>query len=101
VETDLPTPDEILNSETQDASRARAEQIYGRPDADAVLRAQAAFIVATIHGERGRYPEAETWAVRAAMLNQEAPAGVERERRDERYRAFINQIRRLRGNPDS
>lgn len=101
TETDLPTPDEILNSETQDASRARAEQIYGRPDADAVLRAQAAFIVATIHGERGRYPEAETWAVRAAMLNQEAPAGAERERRDERYRAFINQIRRLRGTPDS
>jgi hypothetical protein len=97
----LPTPDEILSPETQDASRARAEQIYGRADAEAVLRAQAAFIVATIQGERGRYAEAETWAVRAVMLNEEAPPGAERDRRDERYRAFINQIRRLRGTSDS
>jgi serine/threonine-protein kinase len=97
----LPSPDEILNPETQDASRARAEQIYDRQDADIVMRAQAAFIVATIRGEQGRYAEAETWAVRAAVLNQDAPAGAERDRRDERYRAFINQIRKLRGTPDS
>jgi hypothetical protein len=97
----LPSPDEILNPETQGASRARAEQIYDREDADVVVRAQAAFIVATIHGEQGRYADAETWAVRAAVLNQAAPAGAERDRRDERYRAFINQIRKLRGTPDS
>jgi len=97
----LPTEDEIFNPQTQDASRARAEQIYDRSDATAVQRALAAFTVATIHFDRGRYADAETWAVRAAMLNQEAPAGVERDDREARYRAFINQIRRLRGTLDS
>ena len=97
----LPTEDEIFNPQTQDASRARAEQIYDRLDATAVQRALAAFTVATIHFDRGRYADAETWAVRAAMLNQEAPAGVERDDREARYRAFINQIRRLRGTLDS
>lgn len=92
----LPTPEEIFGAETQESARVRAEAIYERMEADVVLRAQAAFIVATIMQERGRGAEAESWAVRAALLNDSAPAGADRDRRAERYRAFITQLRRPR-----
>ncbi|MBS1241401.1 MAG: hypothetical protein H6R40_828, partial [Gemmatimonadetes bacterium] len=88
----LPEPDAVLSPETRDASRARAEQIYRRPDAAPVLRAQAAFIVAQVFGEQGRYGDAETWVRRAAAVNDSAPTGGERDRRAERYRSFLSQI---------
>ena len=88
----LPEPDAVLALETRDASRAQAEQIYRRTDAAPVLRAQAAFIVAQVLGEQGRYGDAETWARRAAGVNDSAPIGGERDRRAERYRSFLSQL---------
>jgi serine/threonine-protein kinase len=95
----LPTPDEVLAPETQSASRARAEQIYGRTGAEPAMRAQAAFIVATIAGQQSRYADAETWAIRAAAANDSAVAGVERDRRAERYRSFLTQVQLKRKEP--
>ena len=97
--SELPTPDEVLGPETQSASRARAEQIYGRVGAETALRAQAAFIVATIAGQQGRYADAETWAFRAAATNDSAVAGAERDRRAERYRSFLTQVQLKRKEP--
>jgi serine/threonine-protein kinase len=88
----LPEPDEVLAPETRDASRARAEQIYRRPDASPVIRAQAAFIVAQVYGELGRFSEALAWVSRAVAVNDSAPAGEERNRRAERYRGFLSQV---------
>jgi len=88
----LPDPDEVLAPETRDASRARAEQIYFRTDADPVVRAQAAFIVAQVQGEVGRFEEALLWVRRAVAVNDSAPAGGERERRADRYRSLQSQI---------
>ena len=88
----LPEPEAVLAPETRDASRAQAEQIYRRTDAAPVLRAQAAFIVAQVLGEQGRYADAEAWARRAAGVNDSAPTGGERDRRAERYRSFLSQL---------
>lgn len=79
--------------ETQDAARARAAQIYRRPDAELVVRAQAAFIVATVYGQQNRYAEAELWATRAIAVNDSLPASSARDRRADRYRGFLSQVR--------
>jgi serine/threonine-protein kinase len=97
--SELPTPDEVLAPGTQSASRARAEQIYGRAGAEPALRAQAAFIVATIAGQQGHYADAESWAIRAAAANDSAAAGVERNERAVRYRSFLTQVQAKRKEP--
>src|SRR3990170_737512 len=53
----LPTPDEVIDPKLQDASRRRAEQIYQRAGDSFARRAQAAFIVASIHAEGRRVAE--------------------------------------------
>lgn len=90
----LPTVEEIENPATRDAARRRAEQIYERTDADVVLRAMAAFTVATIQLDLQRFREAELWGERAASLNLISPAGAERDQRRRTYDNFLTVVRR-------
>ncbi len=90
----LPTPDEVIDPKLQDASRRRAEQIYQRAGDSFARRAQAAFIVASIHAEGGRFADADRWTTRAMLVNDSAPAGAERDRRRDNYGNFQAQLRR-------
>ena len=90
----LPTPDEVIDPKLQDASRRRAEQIYQRAGDSFARRAQAAFIVASIHAEGGRFTDADLWTTRAMLVNDSAPAGAERDRRRDNYGNFQAQLRR-------
>ncbi|MEK6598471.1 MAG: hypothetical protein AABY91_09070, partial [Gemmatimonadota bacterium] len=90
----LPTPDEVIDQKLQDASRRRAEQIYQRAGDSFARRAQAAFIVASIHAEGGRFADADLWTTRAMLVNDSAPAGTERNRRRDNYGNFQAQLRR-------
>ncbi len=89
----LPTPEETTDPATRDAARARAEQIYARPDADPLVRAQAAFLAATVYNVVGRREEAASWAERAVATLALLPDTPEHADRRERYRRFLNQLR--------
>jgi len=70
----------------RDADRAKAVQYYNRDDADAVVRARAAFVAANAFFLDKQYAEAETWVDRAIAMNRTTPASPERTIRETRYR---------------
>jgi hypothetical protein len=70
----------------RDADRAKAVQYYNRDDADAVVRARAAFVAANAFFLDKQYAEAETWVDRAIAMNRTTPASPERTVRETRYR---------------
>lgn len=90
----LPTPEELEDPKLRDASWRRAEQIYNRADDSASRRAQAAFIVATIHADAGQFTEADIWTTRAIAVNDSAPAGADRDRRRDSYGNYQALVRR-------
>jgi hypothetical protein len=90
---DLPDPARIGNSDTRDADRAIALQIYGRPDADPAVRAQAGHYLATWYAVDGRSCDAMAWADSASRMNDRAPSDTERERRRKRYQDLLEQWR--------
>jgi hypothetical protein len=77
---------DVIDPATRDADRAKAVQFYNREDADAVVRAKAAFVVANAYSYDKRYADAENWVDRAISMNAATPAGAERTGRQTRYR---------------
>jgi hypothetical protein len=61
-------------------------QYYSRVDADYVVRARAAFIVANAYHLDRQHGEAQTWVDRAISMNRLTAPGPERDDRDTRYR---------------
>lgn len=90
----LPTPEELEDPKLRDASWRRAEQIYHRADESPARRAQAAFIVATIHADANQFAEADIWTTRAIAVNDSAPAGADRDRRRDSYGNYQALVRR-------
>jgi hypothetical protein len=61
-------------------------QFYSREDADAVVRATAAFVVANAFQYDKQYAEAQDWVDKAISMNASTPPGTERTGRQTRYR---------------
>jgi serine/threonine protein kinase len=89
--TPLPTINDlnvlnVVDSSSRDADRAKAVQYYNRTEADPVVRARAAFMVAIGYSLDREYRLAEAWATRAIATNEATAPGPERADRDMRYR---------------
>lgn len=95
----LPEVAEIADPDTRDASRARAEHIYGLAAAGPTLRAQAALLVAQAHLEEARLDSAESWGERALLMNDQAPRDAAQAERRSRYERFLTQVRGMRKEP--
>jgi serine/threonine-protein kinase len=98
--TSLPTIDDVNKLDVVDpasrgADRAKAVQYYSRVEADAVVRARAAFVVANAYGLDQQFESAEMWVDRAITMNQITPAGPERTDRENRYRNWRITNRRM------
>ena len=89
TEADLPTIDQLIDEATRDAARRKAEQIYGREDARASVRAQAALMVAQAHNEAQQYGLARQWASRALVMNELDVPGARRDDRAGRIRRLL------------
>jgi len=76
----------VVDSTSRNADRAKAVHYYDRLDADPVVRARAAFMVAISYGLDREYQLAESWVNRAIATNQQTAVGAERTDRDMRYR---------------
>ncbi len=101
VESPVPTeadllalPDPYDSAAARGASRARAEQIYHRQDADWMTRAAAAFFVATVHHAELRYADADRWAQNALEAVSHAPASSDRNLRARRYQDWRTMLPR-------
>ena len=79
---------DVVDPATRDADRRKAVQFYGREDADAAVRAVAAFVVANAYQYDKRYAEAQDWVDRAIAQNVLTAPGPERDGRTSRYQQF-------------
>ena len=79
---------DVVDPATRDADRRKAVQFYGREDADAAVRATAAFVAANAYQYDKRYAEAQDWVDKAISMNALTPAGTERTGRDTRYKSW-------------
>jgi hypothetical protein len=70
-------------------------QYYNRTEADAVVRARAAFVAANAYALDQQFESAEAWVDRAITMNQLTPAGPERNDRETRYRNWRITNRRM------
>jgi hypothetical protein len=75
-----------VDEKTRDADRAKAVQYYSRVDADYMVRAVAAFVVASAFTFDKQHADAQTWLDRAISMNRLTAPGPERDARDTRYR---------------
>ena len=98
--TPLPTINDLIalnvvDSSSRDADRAKAVQYYNQTEADAEVRARAAFMAAIAYNLDREYQLAESWVNRAIATNQDTAPGAERAERDLRYRNWRMTNRRM------
>jgi len=70
-------------------------QYYNRTEADAEVRARAAFMAAVAYHLDREYQLAESWVNRAIATNQDTAPGPERAEREMRYRNWRMTNRRM------
>jgi hypothetical protein len=86
---------DVADSSSRGADRTKAVQYYNRVDADFVVRARAAFMVAIAYHLDQQFALAETWVDRAILTNQLTASGPERNERETRYRNWRITNRRM------
>ena len=86
---------DVVNDQSRDADRAKAVQFYNRVDADEVVRAKAAFVVAGAYNFDRKFAEAERWIDRAIAMNDLTEPGPQRTDRASRYRNMKIAIARM------